>query len=126
MDYRARILSLRESKGLSQEALGKLAGVSQMAISGIESGRTREPEATTIVAIARALRVTVEYLWSGKGHVDAAQAEADEAEAVRLVRALNEEFAERWLEVGKALLRAQDAGGHPPRHPFDSNRPKPQ
>lgn len=48
--------SARERGGLSQAALGRIAGVSSSEVSRLEAG-IREPRLTTIVSLARALDV---------------------------------------------------------------------
>ena len=53
----ARVLRReRIAAGLSQEALGELAGVSQASISVLEKGE-REPGILTVAGIARALQI---------------------------------------------------------------------
>jgi transcriptional regulator with XRE-family HTH domain len=47
---------LRQSRGLSLEALGYLAGVDQATISRIERGLA-DPRRDTVVRLARALRI---------------------------------------------------------------------
>jgi transcriptional regulator with XRE-family HTH domain len=61
-DPRATKLERRRVRlGLSVQALAALAGVSRRTISGIE-GRHHVPSTPTLVALARALHVTVEEL----------------------------------------------------------------
>jgi len=67
-----RIKKAREDRGLSQAALGKLAGgVSRNAVSQWESGDT-VPTGPNLVRIARALRLSPEYLSEG-GKLPAAE-----------------------------------------------------
>jgi transcriptional regulator with XRE-family HTH domain len=47
---------LRQSRGLSLEALGYMAGIDQATISRIERGLA-EPRRDTVVRLARALRI---------------------------------------------------------------------
>lgn len=46
---------LRESKGLSQNALAKQAGISQSVLSDIEAGNTIAPRMDTLQMLAKAL-----------------------------------------------------------------------
>lgn len=62
-----RLKSKRTGAQLSQEALGLAAGVSKQAVSAIESGATKSPEATTIEALARRLGVSTRWLVTGRG-----------------------------------------------------------
>jgi DNA-binding XRE family transcriptional regulator/uncharacterized Tic20 family protein len=57
----ARILSLRKSQGLSQEALAEQSGVSLRTIQRVEQGAT-VPRGHTVLALAAALRVPLEAL----------------------------------------------------------------
>ncbi len=52
-----RVRILRETHGLSQSEVARRAGVTPSAIHFIESGRTKEPSASTVAAIARAIGV---------------------------------------------------------------------
>ncbi len=56
------IRRMREAAGLSGNALAKAAGISQGHLWNIESGRSRDPGVSVVVAIARSLNVTVDAL----------------------------------------------------------------
>ncbi|SDF28604.1 helix-turn-helix domain-containing protein [Sporolituus thermophilus] len=60
-----RIKAVRLQAGMTTEQLAKLANVSQPYISQIENNY-RHPSYNTLVAIARALGVPVEYLETGE------------------------------------------------------------
>jgi transcriptional regulator with XRE-family HTH domain len=49
---------IRERQGISQRALAKAAGITQMALYELEAGRT-DPRLSTLRALAKALNVTV-------------------------------------------------------------------
>lgn len=59
------VKKLREAKGWSQEQLAEKAGISRVAISLIETGKTREVLTGTVKALARALEVSVDELFFG-------------------------------------------------------------
>ena len=59
-----RIAQLRRSKGLSQAKLAQALGLSTSTIAMYEQGR-REPSASTIITLADALGVTIDYLLTG-------------------------------------------------------------
>ncbi|MCX6019851.1 MAG: XRE family transcriptional regulator [Chloroflexi bacterium] len=61
----ARLQSLRKSAGLSQAELGQAVGASTSLISRWESGE-REPSSTQVLALARALGVSVDYLLNAR------------------------------------------------------------
>lgn len=63
MTLAARLIAAREAKNLSQEALGKLVGLSQQAIQSIEDGSTLQPR--KIKQIAATLETTPEQLMYG-------------------------------------------------------------
>lgn len=60
----SRVKFLREKKGLTQTGLGKLAKVSQGAISQLENGTSKDTK--HLSKIAKALNVTTEYLTDGR------------------------------------------------------------
>jgi len=53
--------ALREAKGLSQEQLGKLAGLNHSIITKSEKGKSR-PASETLDRLAQALDATIDYL----------------------------------------------------------------
>ena len=59
-----RIRGLRRERGLSQAELAARLGISASAMGMYEQGR-REPSADTLVALARELEVTTDYLLTG-------------------------------------------------------------
>lgn len=60
-----RIRTLREARKLSQEALGKLVGVTKGAVSQWESGSTKNIKLETFLALLEVLRTDYEYLVYG-------------------------------------------------------------
>jgi transcriptional regulator with XRE-family HTH domain len=66
-----RVAWARVKRELSQPQLAKRAGVSQGAIGNLESGTRKTSR--SLVAIANALRASVEWLDSGKGNWEAAK-----------------------------------------------------
>ena len=60
-----RISTLRKERGLSQAELAARLGISASAMGMYEQGR-REPSANTLVALARELQVTTDFLLTGK------------------------------------------------------------
>ena len=57
---RKRLRAFRESIPISQEKLGKLAGISRVRINKIESGADKMTRATTVGALARAFCLTLD------------------------------------------------------------------
>ena len=62
----ASLKSARERLGWSREALAHHSGLSWSAITQIESGRRQEVRASSLVALASALGVSVDYLVGGE------------------------------------------------------------
>lgn len=61
MQYRIR--ELREKKKMTQQELSQLSGVSRSVIIQLESQKNYETTVGTLEAIAKALNVTVKYLF---------------------------------------------------------------
>ena len=61
-----RVTQRREALGLTQTEIMLACGISQGTLSRIENGQKRSPSAETAVVIARALRVSVEWLVTGE------------------------------------------------------------
>ena len=88
-----RIFSLRKKKGLTQEGLANLAGVSYQTISTAELGKKAlRPE--NIVKLSQALGVSTDYLLTGKHNLidqyllNGKLAEADPKKYDRIMRVI--------------------------------------
>ncbi len=66
MNLASRIHALRKARNLSQEALGKLVGMTQQTVQAIEEGKTLHPR--KIKQLAAALGTTPENLLYGVNH----------------------------------------------------------
>ena len=64
MAFAENLKRLRQQKGLTQQKLGEMAGVTQQAIKNFE-GDQNKPSIVTGVKIAKALGTTVEQLVEG-------------------------------------------------------------
>jgi transcriptional regulator with XRE-family HTH domain len=62
-----RFLARREELRMTQEELADKAGITRMAISKIELGMTKKPRVDNLFALAKALKVSPDWLASGKG-----------------------------------------------------------
>ena len=58
-----RLKEIREEKGITQEELEKMSGVSRQTISAIENNNNYQAKTGTLVALARALETTVDKLF---------------------------------------------------------------
>lgn len=57
-----RLFAQRRRRGLTQQALADLAGVSQGLIARIERGNVKDPAMTVIRRLATALGITTDFL----------------------------------------------------------------
>ena len=64
MEFRERLNQLRREKGLSQEQLAEMVGVTRQAVQKWEAGTSR-PDMDNLVTLARYFDVTLDYLISG-------------------------------------------------------------
>lgn len=62
MELSGRLRQIRREKGLTQKQLEELSGVPQNTISRIEIGTIKVITTPTLIALARALNVTTDYL----------------------------------------------------------------
>lgn len=58
-----RLKEIREQKGLTQEQLEKVSGVSRQTISAIENNDEYQAKTGTLLALARAMETTVDKLF---------------------------------------------------------------
>ena len=58
-----RLKEIREEKRITQEELAERSGVSRTTISGIENKTIQSTTSKTLIAIAKALDVTVEKIF---------------------------------------------------------------
>lgn len=65
-----RIRHARSLRGLSQTQLATMGGIKQPSMSDLETGETKEPMATTLIALANALRVRYEWLAHEEGPME--------------------------------------------------------
>lgn len=59
--FSARMKELREARGLSQEAVGKIIGVKRYSVYGYEKGKSY-PDIPHLIALAEFFDVTTDYL----------------------------------------------------------------
>lgn len=98
-----RVAFLRMTRGWSGAELGRECGYSQNTIWNLESGKTAEPTARLLWAVASALETTPEYLWTG-------QYDQDEAALVAAFRSLPEQERPAVLRAaGVSLTTASES-----------------
>lgn len=102
----SRIKALRLKRGLKQDALAAMAGITQGSLSLIENDRTEVPAGDTVAGLCRALRTTPEFIIAGAGDPDSIENAMLEHELVFLWRNLPEEARRLVLENAHSVKRA--------------------
>lgn len=88
-----KLYRLRSEKGLSQEALGDMLGVSRQSVSKWETDQSL-PELEKVVAISELFKVSTDYLL--KGNVERPEIFIPETENVRSKRPHYEYKSKKW------------------------------
>lgn len=60
----------KELRGMTQQDLVKSSGVKQSTISDLETGESRSPVGTNLVALAQSLDINPDWLATGKGDME--------------------------------------------------------
>ena len=122
MTFGTRIKGLRVARGLTQIQLSGRAGITQGSLSAIERGNTKGLKAGTILALAKALGTSPEWLQTGKGSPgEPVTPDPDEAEALHLFRALSPAIRAQWVSNGRWLL-AEESTVPTKAQPFTKHR----
>lgn len=69
-DTAVRLRHVRKLRGLTQVKLAQLSGVKQASISDLERGESKSFRGATLVALAKVLNVSPEWLSQGKGTME--------------------------------------------------------
>lgn len=62
MTLSGRTMYMRKKLGMSQKQLAEASGITQATISRIESGQTKQLKSEALKRLAKALKVTMDYL----------------------------------------------------------------
>jgi transcriptional regulator with XRE-family HTH domain len=109
-DVGKRVRALRKTLGLTQVILAQKVGVSQPAISDIESGDTKSMMGPTLSKLAKVLGTNADWLLTGKGTPNRTQDTGlSESELLELFRAMNDADREALLQVARSMHK----GGSP-------------
>ena len=116
-----RIRRARRRAGLSQAALAELVKVQRSAVSNWESANQVLPTMQNLVAIARACRVSIEWLGTGRGgmtldpeaqaDIPTADAELVDSHEERELLAAYRSLPRRSQHLVMELTQALQAGG---------------
>ncbi len=122
MKLGTRVRDLRKALGLTQVQLSRRAGITQGSLSSIENGETKELRAETILALAKHLGTSPEWIRTGIGPpTEPERPTPDESEALHLYRALPPSRREEWLRHGRFLL-SESSTTPTKAHPFAKHR----
>jgi transcriptional regulator with XRE-family HTH domain len=94
----------RQRRGWSRETLAHASGLSFAAITQIETGRRTELRVSTLVALADALRVSVDYLVRAEVAASLLEHRAHVYDSTEELVQLAERVAREGLEAGNAVL----------------------
>ena len=107
----ARIKQFREELGLTQTEVAESAGMKQSGYSAIERGRTKMPEAATLLRIALALGVSpYVLLWN---HDLPAGVERTMARLIDLWHVLSDDGRSKLVAFAEGLIAAGSVRGKP-------------
>jgi transcriptional regulator with XRE-family HTH domain len=116
-----RVKGLRKTRGYTQVSLAKAAGVTQAAISAIETGRTVELSGDLLEALCRVLHTNAAYLIRGKGDPGpTAIVSIDRREIIDIWQELDEASRDSLLLSARTLLDRQQRGKPTVSNPFPS------
>lgn len=100
--YGEKIRQFRKAKGLSQQELGEMLGVSAVSVSKWERGQT-QPDINTLRAMADLFNTTIDELCDRVPAL--VPGKQDKLTMVaRAFRQLTDEEQEKYLAVGRALF----------------------
>jgi transcriptional regulator with XRE-family HTH domain len=102
--FALRLRQLRKDKGLTQEELSKVSGVSLPTISRYEGGTRDEPKLTIMKQLANYFDVSIDYL---SGDSDIKDRNFSSAELLRIFKLLSEADRKMLMDLGKVLLEKE-------------------
>lgn len=128
MDYQ-RLSTTRKRRGLSQTQLAEMIGTTPQNLSRYENG-IREPKATTLAAIAKALDVSSSYLLgiTDDEHAEPVPArddvlKVDEKNLLGLFRRCNQEWKHYVLQAAR-IAAFETKSGRSYLEPFEEDEAK--
>lgn len=96
-----RIRQARTEAGYDQSEFAKAVGMSQSALSEVESGESKEPRASSFWRMVRLLQLSPRWLAEGKGPMKTQ--DAQETELLDLYRALDDRSRRVLIASAKAM-----------------------
>lgn len=118
-----RVNTLRKARQMTQVQLAEKSGIAQNTISDIERAkRPYEMDAKTLLALAKALTTTPEYLFSGARDETHLEEVMREAELQAIYRDLPLAAQESLMLAARTVRQAVPAAS--PAHPFANGLPE--
>ena len=102
--YADRIRYFRQKKGLSQQGLGELLGISATAVHKWEHGQS-QPDIPALQKMSAIFGVSIDELCDHQPPVSKDDADANITIMTRAFRQLTSEEQEKYLAVGRALFQ---------------------
>jgi transcriptional regulator with XRE-family HTH domain len=104
----SRIKALRQAKGWSQVKLAKLAGISQAALSELETGQSRTPSGDALLLLAKHLETDPDFIVTGRASpVSEPVNDLEEVEILKLWRELDAPHRAAVMATARALRASQ-------------------
>ncbi len=101
MEFGERLREARVLRKLSQGELADKVGLTQSAISALESGASKKASADNLFVIADALRVSARWLATGLGNMDASAPDQDRQDLIAAIRDAPREQVRALIELLK-------------------------
>jgi transcriptional regulator with XRE-family HTH domain len=102
--FSQRLKELRKERGLTQDELSKLSGISFPTISRYEKGKRDEPKLTILKTLANYFDVTIDYL---VGDTDIKETNFTSDEIARIFNKLDDDDKRILMDLGKTLLKKE-------------------
>jgi len=101
--WNERLRLARNTAGIKAIDLARKVGVSSASVSDWESGVVKSLEASNLLKICEALKISPIWLQFGKGEMEQYFYTEDDLHAVKLNRSLGAKEREAWYRVGDTL-----------------------
>ena len=102
--FSQRMKELRKERGLTQDELSKLSGISFPTISRYENGQRDEPKLTILKTLANYFDVTIDYL---VGDTDIKETNFTSDEIGRIFNNLDDDDKRILMDLAKTLLKKE-------------------
>lgn len=108
MDFGNRLRTMRKASGLTQVELAKRARVAQATVSELERGASKAAHSETLIALAKVLSCSPEWLSTGKGSPSApiSSGNPDLVELAQIFNELPPNLRAALMTTARSLLAA--------------------